>query len=297
MQVQPPDDAQRGAAPRRRSGSRRRAAARAPAAARAALWGDGRTCRGARGSGAAEPSTRRRRRATARRCPRLRCRGLVVSRPSGPTGGMTADRRLHGRAVTGAAREHPGQHARVLAVAGPQEAPVGVLAEPVDVEDLRQLRRIGCSPDLQPVGEVVGHVVAAERQHRERVEAQLADGAGGGGGLLRAHDRAEEDAVLPVERLGHERHDRRATAAEQHRARSARRLGPPTPAAIAGSCAAGDGEARVGVRRRRIRGGRPVFAAPVDQVRGRLVGQPLPPHVAVVGEGAVGEDRVATRSS
>ena len=31
--------------------------------------------------------------------------------------------------------------------------------------------------DRQPVGEVVGEVVAAERQHRHRVEAQLADGA------------------------------------------------------------------------------------------------------------------------
>ena len=39
--------------------------------------------------------------------------------------------------------------------------------------------------------------------------------------------------------------------------------------------------------------GRPVVAAPVDRVRGRLAGQPLPPDVAVVGLGAVGEDRVA----
>ena len=44
--------------------------------------------------------------------------------------------------------------------------------------------------DLQPVPEVVAHVVAAEGQHRERVEAQLADVARGGGGRLRRHDRA-----------------------------------------------------------------------------------------------------------
>ena len=35
--------------------------------------------------------------------------------------------------------EHPRQHPAVVAEAGPQELAVGVLAEPVDVEDLRQL--------------------------------------------------------------------------------------------------------------------------------------------------------------
>ena len=116
-----------------------------------------------------------------------------------------------------AAPEHPLEHARVLAEAGPQQAAVlGVLAEPVDVEDLRQHRAVAAA-DLEPVAEVVGHVVAAERQHRERVAAQLADRALGGRRRLGAHDRAEEDAVLPVERLVHERHDGRAAAAEQER--------------------------------------------------------------------------------
>ena len=49
-----------------------------------------------------------------------------------------ADRGLAACAVARAAGEHPREHARVLAVAGPQEAAVLVLAEPVDVEDLRQ---------------------------------------------------------------------------------------------------------------------------------------------------------------
>ena len=64
--------------------------------------------------------------------------------------------------------------AGVLAEAGPQELAVVVLAEPVDVEDPRQLGALAPA-DLEPVGEVVGHVVAAERQHRHRVEAELAD--------------------------------------------------------------------------------------------------------------------------
>ena len=99
--------------------------------------------------------------------------------------GHVADRRLVGLGLAVAAAEDPGQHARVLAEAGPQELAVVVLAEPVDVEDLRQLRAVALA-DLQPVLEVVGHVVAAERQHRERVEAQLADRAGRGRGLLGA---------------------------------------------------------------------------------------------------------------
>ena len=45
-----------------------------------------------------------------------------------------------------------------------------------------------------PVAEVVAHVVAAERQHGHRVAAHLADGAGGGGGGLRAHGGADVDA-------------------------------------------------------------------------------------------------------
>ena len=113
-----------------------------------------------------------------------------------------ADRGLDRLALAVAAPEDPLEDADVLAEAGPDELAVVVLAEPVDDEDLRQLRRVRCSrADLQPVGEVVGHVVAAERQHRHRVEAQLADLARGGGGRLDRHRRGEEDAVLPVERL------------------------------------------------------------------------------------------------
>ncbi len=52
-------------------------------------------------------------------------------------------------------------------------------------------------------------------------------------------------------------------------------------------------EAGVGVGGGRVGLGRPFVAAPVDGVLGRLAGQALPPHVAVVGLGAVGEHRVA----
>ena len=47
---------------------------------------------------------------------------------------------------------------------------------------------------LDPVAEVVAHVVAAEREHGHRVAADLADRAAGGGGRFRAHGGADVDA-------------------------------------------------------------------------------------------------------
>ena len=66
------------------------------------------------------------------RGPRCRCRRRA---------GTQADRRLHRLALAVAAAEDPLEHADVLAEAGPEEVALVVLAEPVDEEDLRQLRR------------------------------------------------------------------------------------------------------------------------------------------------------------
>ena len=62
--------------------------------------------------------------------------------------------------------------------------------------------------------------------------------------------------------------------------------------AIAGSWLGRRREAGVGVGRRAAGVGCPVLPLPVDQVRRRRLGQPLPPDVAVVGEGHVREDAV-----
>ena len=113
--------------------------------------------------------------------------------------GHVADRRLHGVGLAAAAVENPLDHAQVLAVARPEELAVLIGAEPVDVEDLG---RVGHPPaHVQPVLEVVAHVVAAEGQHGHRVAADFAELAELGGRALRGHRRADEHAVLPVERL------------------------------------------------------------------------------------------------
>ena len=70
---------------------------------------------------------------------------------------------------------------------------------------------------VHPMAPVVGHVVAAERQHRQRVAAQRADLPFGRGRLLAGHRGAEEDSVLPVEGLVDQRDVRGAAAAEQDR--------------------------------------------------------------------------------
>lgn len=75
-----------------------------------------------------------------------------------------------------AAFEDPLQDAGVLAESGPDELLLlgrGVGPEPIDVEDARHLVA-ALGAHVQPVLHVVGHVVAAEGLHRERVVAQSA---------------------------------------------------------------------------------------------------------------------------
>src|ERR1700710_2442213 len=57
----------------------------------------------------------------------------------------------------------PLQHAKVFAIPGPQELPVRILAEPVDVEDFGCGAEVAAHPD--PVPEIVAHVVATKGQH------------------------------------------------------------------------------------------------------------------------------------
>ncbi|MNQ64064.1 hypothetical protein D3C85_784680 [compost metagenome] len=206
-------------------------------------------------------------------------------------GRHATDRGVHGLSLAVQTLDDPLQHAGVVAKARPDELAVLVLAEPVDEEETRQLRRVGLLAQLQPVAEIVAHVVAAEGQHGEGIAAQLADLVLGGGGAFRGHGRAHEDAVLPVEGFRHQRHSRGAAAAEQDGVDwHTRRVFPlgRDGRALAG----GRGEAGVrvsgGLARRRIMR----LTLPVGQARRRFLGQAFPPDVAVSGQGDVGEDGV-----
>ena len=64
----------------------------------------------------------------------------------GALAGDEADRRLDGVALAADPLEDPLEDPAVVAVSGPQPAAVLALAEPVDVEDLGELVRIGVAP-------------------------------------------------------------------------------------------------------------------------------------------------------
>ncbi len=185
--------------------------------------------------------------------------------------------------------QYPFQHPHVLAVAGPQELPVGIPTEPVDEEHPRRI--VKAVPYLQPMVEVIGDVVAAERQHRHRVASNFALLAGGGGGGFGTHGGRQVNTVGPVGRLHHQRYRRAAPATENEGTDGhARGIFP------------GRIDGRTLGRRRREAGigmggypaatGRPRLALPVGQLRGWGVGHFLPPDIAIRGHGHIGENAI-----
>ena len=191
------------------------------------------------------------------------------------------------------ALDHPGQHAHVLGEARPDKLAGLIGAEPVDAEDPRQPGAAGRElvTQLQPVGEVLGHVVAAERQHRERIAPKHALRASQGSGGLAAHRGRHVHAFGPAARLGDQRHRGRAPATEHECVdRHALRIFPVGIDRRA--LARGHREARVRMRRLAAAVRRPVLALPVNQMRRRRA-HALPPDVAVVGQRDIGEDDVA----
>ena len=111
----------------------------------------------------------------------------------------------------------PLENAAVVAEAGPHEATVVALAEPVDEVDLRKLRSVGAGTlHLEPVLEVVGDVVAEERKHRHRIAANLTDLIGNdGGGNFGTGGRTHEYAVSPALSLVYQRNRGRTATAEE----------------------------------------------------------------------------------
>ena len=119
------------------------------------------------------------------------------------------------RAAVGAIHD-PLEHAHILAEARPDELAIAVLAEPVHMEDARRLAETALH--LDPVAEIIAHVVAAEGQHGHRVAAHFADRARRRGRHFRAHGRADVNAGAPVEGLIDQGHGRGAAPAEDDRA-------------------------------------------------------------------------------
>src|SRR6266581_3863310 len=64
--------------------------------------------------------------------------------------------------------------------------------------------------------EVIADVVPAEWQHRHRIASYLPDRAGRRRGRFRSHGRSQINAMVPIERLEHERHRVAAATAENN---------------------------------------------------------------------------------
>ena len=152
---------------------------------------------------------------------------------------------------------------------------------------------------LDPMAEIIAHVITAERQHRHGIAANFADGAGGGGRHFRAHGRADVHAGTPVESLEDERHGGGAAPPKMMAL-----IGTPRrifPGRIdGGALRSGRGEARIGMRglRAGLLGdfGSPAIALPVEALGGRLVGHAFPPDAAFGSERDVREDGVFARA-
>ena len=195
------------------------------------------------------------------------------------------------------APDHPLQHPHVLAVARPNKLALIIGAEPVDAEDRRQFGMRGLEPvaQIEPVAEVVGHVVAAKRQHRERVTTHDALRTGLRRGGLGAHGRGHVDALNPVAGLGDQRHGGRTSTAEDEGI-DRHALGIVPLRIDHRILRSRHGKARIrmrGLAATLAVGRRPVLALPVDQVSRRLFGHALPPDIAVIGERDIGKDDIA----
>ena len=195
--------------------------------------------------------------------------------------GLVANGGLRRVGLTEAALQDPLQHPQVVAEAGPDEVPLVVGAEPVDVEDPG-----GLVPQLlthvQPVLPVVGHVIAAEGEHGHGIPAHHAHRAGGGGGGLRCHDGAHKHAVGPVPGLV-DQGGGLGPAAAEHDGGDGHALGVLKLGGDAGAVLGWGGEAGVGMGA--LLGGRlavPGAAFPVHRVLRRVLVQALPPYGVVV---------------
>jgi hypothetical protein len=149
--------------------------------------------------------------------------------------------------------------------------------------------------------EVVAHVVAAERQHGERVAAHHALGAKGGGGGFAAHGGGHVHAFHPGAGLGDQWHGGGAAATEDEgidgHAIGSSHCGSSAGLLVAATVKRALGWAALAPVSLAIWG---VQSLPCQSIRwsGSL---PLvffhafPPHVAVVGERHVGENHVLSR--
>src|SRR5580693_2364433 len=92
--------------------------------------------------------------------------------------------------------EHPFQDAHVFAVTGPEKFSIFISAEPVHMENLGRV--LNLPSHLEPMPEIIAHVVTAERKHGHGIATGDAYSAGSSSSGFRGQRGADKYAVLPV---------------------------------------------------------------------------------------------------
>ncbi len=157
-----------------------------------------------------------------------------------------AKRCFFSHCTAGTAIDDPLEHAHVLAISRPRELAVLVLAEPVYVENFRQV--LDFLAHSHPVIEVLPHIVSGKRQHGHGIASNLTHTAGRSGRHLGTHGGSNKDPVSPIERLKHQWHGAGSATTENDGAqRNAVRIFPILIDARA--LGSGRSESGIGVRR------------------------------------------------
>ncbi len=140
----------------------------------------------------------------------------------------------------------------VFTKTGPHVATVLVLAEPVDLEDTREIVDIfDAVADVEPVLKVLAHVVAAEGEHRKGIMTELSDLSLGSSGGLRGDAGAKEGALSPVEGLDDKR-DGAGTTTSKEDGRDGNTFDVLPVGIKSGALVGGNGKARVGMSSRSV---------------------------------------------
>ncbi|CAI8056245.1 hypothetical protein GBAR_LOCUS30649 [Geodia barretti] len=213
-----------------------------------------------------------------------------------------SERCLLGDVFPVAATQDPVDDPAIIAEPGPDEVPLGVLAEPVHVEHLWKFGT-GSLLHLAPVLHVLAEVVAKKRSHGKRIVEDdfLPLVIGGCGRRLRAKAQPHVDRVLPAERFEHQRDCFRATPTKQNGVDRNSTWVLPVGVKV-GTLHSGGAETRVWVRGgvRLLLGSRQFLPALYAEPGGNaelgrsLVLKPLPEHASVRRQCDVGIDGVLT---
>ncbi len=111
---------------------------------------------------------------------------LQIIEVEGVLSGEEADGAFDGAAGSFDAFADPFEDAAVFAEAGPEPASVVTFTEPIDEEHAWEFGAVGAVGEVEPMAEVIAHVIAAEGEHGEGVATEDAGLTEGGCGGFRA---------------------------------------------------------------------------------------------------------------